>query len=208
MINMVLAACLLGAVGARADSRELYSLASIVPTVSFVRESGARSSARLGVALELSSLYGLDNELHIGGSLRVGGLKNATFRSASVSLDDGAAFNGALYEDALQISAAFAAAYRVDLSARWAPVIRVDVGMTMSAYSNRQLIVGYPAHDPPYGATLSTVRSLSPGGRIAFLVQRRLGDEWAIEAGLGLRAEIGSRGATQLELPLTAAWIF
>jgi hypothetical protein len=201
-------ALLAGAPAALADSRELYTLASLALAVAQVREPGAGGSIRLGGALELSALYGLDNQWHLGGSLRLGGLKNASFPSTNVTLSDGSTYNGVLYEDSLQVGVTLAAAYRFDVGPRWAPVVRADIGISLSSYLNRLVIASRPAPGPPSGASLATARAIAPNARIALFAQRRFGEEVVLEAGLSLRGELGDRGGVQLEFPITIGWIF
>jgi hypothetical protein len=204
----LLAALAASARPSRADSREVYALASLVPGVASVREPGAAGAPRFSAALELTALYGLTNELHLGGALRLGGLKNAALSPASAMLPDGSLLAGTLYEDSLQLGVSLSVAYRFDLGPRWAPVLRLDAGLSYRSYPARSLVSDASGPSPPLSAPLPAEQSLNPALRIALLLQRRLGDELAVEAGVALRTEPGPRGALLLEFPLTVCWIF
>jgi hypothetical protein len=207
-LPLIAALLLLAPHPARADRREVYLMASLLPGVAAMRDPDSTRCSHFGGALELSALYGLDNDLHLGGALQLGGVKNVVFASANPMLPDGSSPGGQLYEDAFHFGLSASLAYRFDFNPRWAPVARLDLGLSVASFGNRSLVVGVPTHSPPLSAGLPSKTVLMPGGRLALLAQRRLGNSLAFEAGIALRGDAGARGGMTIEFPLTAAWIF
>jgi hypothetical protein len=183
---------------ARADRRELYVTGAASPSLVSLRDpvAGTARASRLVGQLELASLYGLTNSLHVGGAVRALFASNQSFTGVA-----GAAYGytGSLYQDLLAFGVSARAAYRVDTGHRLAPVLGLELGAEHLRFTNLQLFPdekGYSLALPPQSDTALSARA-------GAALEWRINDRLFASAGVGYRRFFGSRAAWQLDFPAT-----
>lgn len=206
MRRPLLALLLLAPLSAWADRRETYTQLTLGPALLVVRDPGGSSSTAAHPALsaELVSYYGLTNTLHVGGSVRFIGTRNARIAGITVGQPDGSQPAGSLYLDTWSLGAAALLAYRYDTGLDLAPVARLELGLAHSSYRRLQLIADSRAYalDVPGRSTFAlTTRALAA-------VEYRLDTRFVASAGVGIRRAFGDLTTWSLDIPLTFGLIW
>jgi hypothetical protein len=193
-------------VAGRADGREFYTLfgAQLVLPHYYDTLSATDTATPIAGALEFTAYYGLTNTIHVGIAAHVSRARDIALSKATVTLSDGSASPGAVYENDLAIGAGALVLYRFDTRRVLAPVLSLEIGANHHSYTQIDHI---PA-GATYQITFPDSSEFVLSGRAAFLLEYRLGDRFVATSGVSLVLEPGGHAPWQIALPFLVGVIW
>lgn len=197
---------LLAAAPARADKRELYTLIGYeagVGRFNLPAVAGAATTRYAG-ALDLTGYYGVTNDLHLGGRLRLTASSDLRFTGRTVAQGDGTQVTGDVFMDHRALSIGGLVLYRFDTGASLAPALEVGAGISVHQYRN----VAIFAVGSAVGTALpsdSETRFYATG---TLLLEYRFLDRWVASVGAGVQAEPGAMVPWTVILPVRVGRIW
>jgi hypothetical protein len=198
---LVLALLLLTPVLARADRREIYTVLSIEPGwFSYGSPpAGTGSAGAFAGNIALGTYYGLTDTLHLGGVIRFGYSKNVAYDSVSVTLSDGVASQGRLFQDHSQLGLGALALYHWETGSRWAPVASVEAGLAHQSFSRIEHVPAGTSYAIPLKDRAETAFYFRPG----LALELRLSSRFIFAVGAAVTVSPGSSLPMQVTFPAT-----
>lgn len=184
----LVASLLLVCLPARADRRETYAVLGFDPGVTRYElgPTGSGAATKPSGTFSATGYYGLTNEWHIGGRLRLSKTTNLDVTNAVVALN-GVKTAGDVYEDHLGIGLGAVLLYRVSTDHPLAPLFELEGGFTKHSFSR----VAFIPEGSTYSYPQSDVSYVALYGAAAVLLEYRFLTRWVVAAGVSVQRESG-----------------
>jgi hypothetical protein len=181
-------ALLLMSLPARADRRETYVVLGFDPGVARYElgPTGSGAAAKPSGTFSATGYYGLTNEWHMGGRLRLSRTTNLDVSNAVVALN-GVKTVGDVYEDHLGIGLGAVLLYRVSTDHPLAPLIEIEGGFTNHSFSR----VAFIPKGSTYSYPQSSVSYVALYGAAGVLLEYRFLTRWLAAVGVSVQRESG-----------------